>query len=307
MIGRPPLKAAVERDENGTGQLTKSDDVERGDLLCFLVTHSSSINLALAIGYEPTTRRKLLGCGWRRTVQNAADLSGRSSQGCRLRLNKKCEANMFRWVSMVVTCGVLGFMGGAFASHFPGLSSDWAAWVQAGGSLVAIAIAIWIPARERERDRAEKRNADIEETRRFSEVIKLIATDAVGALSSAEKYIRNYDSEFLFSHPTDRLDDALFALRNALDYPASPQVVKAVLRIRQQITLTIKDLRLRNGDEDAEVTVIARKNVERRLKRAKNSLLTLDDISNGARVEFERSHSLQRRKEFVANPPAPIE
>jgi hypothetical protein len=39
---------------------------------------------------------------------------------------------------------VVGFIGGAFASHFPGSSADWAAWVQGIGSLLGLAVAVGI-------------------------------------------------------------------------------------------------------------------------------------------------------------------
>ncbi|WP_186251727.1 hypothetical protein [Burkholderia gladioli] len=82
----------------------------------------------------------------------------------------------------------LGLFAGAFAVGAlvtalvrwpPSQSSDWAAWVQAVGSIGAIVAAIWIQARQRAFDRANERRRELSELKRKFEAWDGIATAAI--------------------------------------------------------------------------------------------------------------------------------
>lgn len=59
------------------------------------------------------------------------------------------------WAALAIIAG-LAFVG-VFVWQFPKSSSDWAAWVQAIGSIAAIGVAIWVPYKQREDQRNDER------------------------------------------------------------------------------------------------------------------------------------------------------
>ncbi|MFC7514582.1 hypothetical protein ACFQUU_06160 [Herbaspirillum sp. GCM10030257] len=66
--------------------------------------------------------------------------------------------------------------------------TDWPAWVQAVGSIIAIGIAIWIPARQRERELKEKRLQQAELELILAQQVYFLLINLRDELKTIEKY-----------------------------------------------------------------------------------------------------------------------
>ncbi|WP_155648659.1 hypothetical protein [Burkholderia pseudomultivorans] len=71
------------------------------------------------------------------------------------------ESVVSRFVA-VIAIGILGYTGCVLIDWKNLTSSEWAAWVQAVGSVVAILIAIWLPARARRDDARDAADSDLQ-------------------------------------------------------------------------------------------------------------------------------------------------
>jgi hypothetical protein len=178
----------------------------------------------------------------------------------------------------LVRSGVLfgvGVVAGAvltgFVAHPPLTSGDWASWAQALGATIAIGIAIWVPREQRKYEMAHAIEAHAREEYRLICNALMIAKDAILALQGAQTYIARYDPEFQFDHSTERLETVQMLLMDAAKSAVTPEILESILRLNRQITMTIRDVRLRHDDEDRKVTDTTKNNMERRMARAKES------------------------------------
>ncbi|MGZ7173840.1 hypothetical protein ACXKTX_09425 [Burkholderia gladioli] len=88
---------------------------------------------------------------------------------------------MGRYLSLALFAGAfaVGALVTALVRWPPSQSSDWAAWVQAVGSIGAIGAAIWIQARQRAFDRANERRRELSELKRKFSAWEGIAMAAI--------------------------------------------------------------------------------------------------------------------------------
>lgn len=113
-------------------------------------------------------------------------------------MEESSDSKQYRETAIAIGGFALGIVLAAAFTHIPGSPADWAAWVQAIGSLVAIGIAIYVPY-------AQRRNSERE--KRFDHARRLrIATQAVRfCIDFADAWIAEIEfskyAEKMFSSP----------------------------------------------------------------------------------------------------------
>jgi hypothetical protein len=172
--------------------------------------------------------------------------------------------------------------------------SDWAAWAQAVGATIGIGIAIWIPRNQRQYEADKLREAVLHEKARVVTNAHEIAKDALMALEGASTYMANYNPELEFSHTTDRLDIAQAMLKDVMNTEIMPVVLRRILRISRQVTLTIRDVRLRHGNEDATVGDVMKRNMTVRMERATESLNQIREHAEKAKADWREVRDLNK-------------
>lgn len=99
----------------------------------------------------------------------------------------------------VVPCVLagLGYLAYGFYLAPPKASQDWAAWAQAYGATVALAIAIYVPYRQREDAKREHQAREAEQAALHSQISILIVSDVIAFLERtlAYPYARKFTRE----------------------------------------------------------------------------------------------------------------
>ncbi|SAI62964.1 Uncharacterised protein [Bordetella trematum] len=142
-------------------------------------------------------------------------------------------------VSCVYAIGALAFVAVAiaFALHYPTESDEWAAWIQAVGSIVAIMGAVYA-ARE-----GARTSARMEDMRRQKGVLLVVGllSDKADAMSKVVKLPGNsWKQEFDKIYAPNSLDGAVRALHSvpALDLPTA-DAIAALLELQRLFPFVI--------------------------------------------------------------------
>lgn len=153
--------------------------------------------------------------------------------------------------------------------------SDWAAWVQAIGSVVAIGIAIWISANDRHIQRLRDTEVKLRNDAQTSALALELVKDARFALQGAQTYFEGYVNDRIFRHTTDRLESAKEMLQAAIVPDMDAFIVGRLLRINRQITLTIRDVRVRLDEDGPTVDDRTKALMAERMARVTESIVQI--------------------------------
>ncbi|MFM0058526.1 hypothetical protein PQR64_23170 [Paraburkholderia phytofirmans] len=195
---------------------------------------------------------------------------------------------MTRWLwgsaGLIFAAGVI-----ATAQDMWDLSkSDWAAWVQAIGSVVAISIAIWIPANDRRIHRLRDTEAKLRGDVQTSALAFELAKDARFALQGAQTYFESYANDRIFRHTTDRLESAKEMLQASITPNMDPFIAGRLLRVNRQITLTIRDVRVRLDENGPTVDELTNTLLTQRMSRVDESIEQIRKHLDDATVNLQR-------------------
>lgn len=135
-------------------------------------------------------------------------------------------------------------IGGIVAAQavFELKSSDWAAWVQAIGSIGAIIGAVIIANTQRRHESERLRKAEASEAVRLSEYVYVVCKDASGSLNGVKLAIQKCPGVSGLMPGTERLEDSQHSLRRLMEEKLPADVVKAVAQMRQEVTLMLRDV-----------------------------------------------------------------
>lgn len=163
---------------------------------------------------------------------------------------------------------LLGLVLACAFTHMPGSSSDWAAWFQAFGATIGIAIAIWVPMNQRRYESHREAETALLEKARVVTNAHEIVKDAVLALQGAHTYVSNLDPVEEFTHTTDRLLAAQTLVESAINTAVMPYILRRLIRVNRQLTLSIRDVRAWHDAQATSSLTALKNNMKTRLERA---------------------------------------
>ncbi|WP_139026529.1 hypothetical protein [Achromobacter arsenitoxydans] len=146
---------------------------------------------------------------------------------------------------LLVLCGLI--LAVILAVKKAGLS-DWAAWVQALGSIGAIWWAYHSAEKQFEReldrrreDQDNQKEAARQEQSAQLEVIVAIAVDCMEALIEFQNYAHSHIDGKRFQLRTARLEDAQYALRGVMVRPMLSGTATPILDLQRSVSRTLRD------------------------------------------------------------------
>lgn len=154
---------------------------------------------------------------------------------------------MHWWLVSYVGIVITGMVIATVQNFFCLDASGWASWVQAIGSIGAIAGAYALAVRQ-ERIQSDRANAEERQalgTLAFSAAF--LARDAATAVRQASRAIQGHKGGSVFDHPVGNLEDAQYALRTLLGRPLKPEIIARVVLLQREVTNFLRLLEQLNG------------------------------------------------------------
>ncbi|WP_155649131.1 hypothetical protein [Burkholderia cepacia] len=200
------------------------------------------------------------------------------------------ERGLYKYVAMVLSAiaGITGYYEIPWAEMTKG---DWASWVQAVGSILAIAGTYYIARDQAKRQIEQQSRADSLAHLAEGELVEIICRDARDAVTVASEYISNYRNGPIFNFDLDRLSDVQLSIRSLYGRSVPSVLLPRIVVTQRIVTYTIRAVQQRQG-------VSTSLNLDTRTKaseRQRVAELTLREIE---------SWVLAERKRLGAQPPA---
>lgn len=164
--------------------------------------------------------------------------------------NKMFLAQTARDTAVAVAGLLLGLSIACVLVRVPGSSGEWAAWVQAIGSILAIAGAFLV-ARYQAQKQVEHLQLDAARARvSEGELTHVVAKDAMVAIFTANQYIRNFKNGTVFEFDLDRLTEVQVSLRSLYSRAIPTELIEHVITIQRLVTYSIRAMQQRNASTE---------------------------------------------------------
>lgn len=163
----------------------------------------------------------------------------------------------------------LGLTIACLITHLPGSSSEWASWVQAVGSIFAIAGAFLVARYQAQHQMTQLLRSSAQARVIEAELAFVVATDAVAAITVANQYIANFVNGSVFKFDLDRLSDVQLSLRTLYGRGVPPDVLSSVIDIQRFVTYSVRAIQQRN--ENSGATYLKREFRDRARSRVKSA------------------------------------
>jgi len=140
----------------------------------------------------------------------------------------------------------LGLAMACILVRVPGNSAEWASWVQAVGSILAI-VGAFLVARYQARKQVEHLQTSAAVARvSEGELTHVVAKDAMAAIFVANQYIRDFESGTMFEFDLDRLTDVQLSLRSLYSRAIPTELIENVITIQRLVTYSMRAVQQRN-------------------------------------------------------------
>ncbi|UKV75193.1 hypothetical protein FOC29_28200 [Burkholderia vietnamiensis] len=193
------------------------------------------------------------------------------------------ERGLYKYVAMVLAAivGITGY----FEIPWSGLSkSDWASWVQAVGSILAIVGAYYVARDQARRQSEQQSRTDNLAHLAEGELVEIVCRDARDAIAVATQYMVNFKNGPTFNFDLDRLTDVQLSIRSLYGRSVPSILLPRIVTIQRVLTYTIRAVQQRQG-------VSTSLSPESRTKASERLRLTdvkLTEIQNWVRAERKR-------------------
>ncbi|WP_155755025.1 hypothetical protein [Burkholderia pseudomultivorans] len=195
------------------------------------------------------------------------------------------KRGLYKYVATVLAA--IAGISGYFEIPWSKLTrSDWASWVQAVGSILAIGGTYYV-ARDQARRQSEQqsRTEDLAKLAE-AELVEILCRDARDAITVVSNYIVNFKNGNgpLFNVDLDRLTDVQQSIRTLYGRSVPSVLLPRIVTIQRVVTYTIRAVQQRQGMS----TTLSADTRTKAAERQKVADAKLTEIQNWVRAERKR-------------------
>ncbi|MDF3115835.1 hypothetical protein KPA94_20635 [Burkholderia semiarida] len=138
---------------------------------------------------------------------------------------------------------VLGLTFACFLGRLPGNSSEWASWVQAVGSILAILGAFLVAHYQGQQQLAHVRENSDKARLSEGELAYVFAKDTMAAIFVANTYINDFQNGRIFSFSLERVSDAQNSLKFLYGRSMPSELLSDILELQRLATYSAQAIR----------------------------------------------------------------
>ncbi|MCA8113866.1 hypothetical protein [Burkholderia cepacia] len=169
---------------------------------------------------------------------------------------KKIVLNQIKRDTAVGLAGLaLGLAIACILVRIPGDSAQWASWVQAFGSILAIVGAFFVARYQAEKQADHLVESSVQTRITETELAYVVSKDAMGAIWVANQYIRDFSNGSFFRFDIDRLTDVQHSLQSLYGRSIPSEVLGNVITIQRLVTYSKRAVSQRNDNSQTTYLV----------------------------------------------------
>ncbi|WP_081054454.1 hypothetical protein [Burkholderia vietnamiensis] len=181
---------------------------------------------------------------------------------------------------------VLGLAIACILVRVPGDSAQWASWVQAFGSILAIVGAFAVARYQSEKQANHLLVSSAQARVTEAELAHVVSKDAMVAIFVANKYISDFQNGNIFQFDIDRLTDVQHSLRSLYGRSIPSDVLVNVISIQRLVTYSIRAVSQRN--KNSQSTYL--------LSETRDKAKARTELANEAVADIERWLNKERAR-----------
>ncbi|WP_241301083.1 hypothetical protein [Burkholderia cenocepacia] len=160
-----------------------------------------------------------------------------------MKLKKLFSGGTTHDTAMGVGGFVLGLTFACFIGRLPGNSGEWASWVQAVGSILAILGAFLVAHYQGQTQIAQVRENSDKARLAEGELAYVFAKDAMAVIFVANRYITDFQNGRIFAFSLARVDDAQNSLKFLYGRPIPSELLSDILELQRLATYSAQAVR----------------------------------------------------------------